>query len=73
WSPDGQQIVSAPYGQPVKFWNSSTNGDQVGQPCTGHSSYINSLAISSDGCLIATASDDGTMRLWSTETHQQIG
>ncbi|KAG0698960.1 hypothetical protein DFH29DRAFT_1081516 [Suillus ampliporus] len=72
WSPDGQQLVSASRDKTINFWNSS-NGDQIGQPCTGHTEYIISLAISSDGSFIATASDDKTVRLWSTETHQHIG
>ncbi|KAG2053381.1 WD40 repeat-like protein [Suillus hirtellus] len=54
------------------FWDSS-NGTQIGQPCTGHTDNINSLTISSDGSFIATASDDNTVRLWSTKSHKQIG
>ncbi|KAG1821965.1 WD40-repeat-containing domain protein [Suillus subaureus] len=72
WSPDGQQLVSASHDKTAKFWNSS-NGTQIGQPCTGHTDFIWSLAISSDGSFIATASDDNTVRLWSTKSHQQIG
>ncbi|KAG1739462.1 uncharacterized protein EDB91DRAFT_386645 [Suillus paluster] len=72
WSPDGFQLVSASYDSTVKFWNSH-NGNQIGQPCIGHSDWIYSLAISSDGSFIATASDDQTVRLWSTKTHKQIG
>ncbi|KAG2034805.1 WD40-repeat-containing domain protein, partial [Suillus americanus] len=71
WSPDGQQLVSISYNE-LMFWNSS-NGHQIGQPSTGHTRYINSLAISSDGSFIATASSDQTVRLWCAETHQQIG
>ncbi|OJA15422.1 hypothetical protein AZE42_10111 [Rhizopogon vesiculosus] len=70
WSPDGQQLVSASC-KTVKFWDTST-GQQIGQPCTGHTAWIRSIAISSDGSFIATASDDRTVRLWSTDTHQQI-
>jgi WD40 repeat protein len=72
WSPGGQQLISASHDKTVKFWNSST-GCQIGQPCTGHTDRIRSLAIASDGSFIATASNDKTMRLWSTKTYQQIG
>jgi WD40 repeat protein len=72
WSPDGQQIVSTSEDGTVKFWDSS-NGTQIGQPCIGHTYYINSLAISLDGFFIATASLDNTVRLWSTKSHKQIG
>ncbi|KAG1782597.1 WD40-repeat-containing domain protein [Suillus placidus] len=72
WSPGGQQLLSASESKTVKFWNSS-NGDQIGQPCIGHTHPITSLAISSGGSFIATASEDGTVRLWNTQTHKQIG
>ena len=72
WSPDDQQLISASHDKTVKFWNSIT-GRQIGQPCTGHTDRIRSLAIASDGSFIATASNDKTMRLWSTRTYQQIG
>ncbi|KAG0702983.1 hypothetical protein DFH29DRAFT_470207 [Suillus ampliporus] len=72
WSPDGRELISASWDTTVKFWN-SYNGDQIGQPCTGHTQLIDSLAISSDGSFIATASPDKTVRLWSTKSHQQIG
>ncbi|OAX42759.1 WD40 repeat-like protein [Rhizopogon vinicolor AM-OR11-026] len=71
WSPDGQQLVSASDDNTVKFWDTST-GQQIGQPCIGHTECIHSIAISSDGSFIATASNDRTVRLWSTDTHQQI-
>jgi len=73
WSPDGgQQLVSASDDKTVKFWDAVT-GDQIGQPCIGHTDAINSLSISPNGSFIATASEDSTVRLWSVETHQQIG
>ncbi|KAG2367127.1 hypothetical protein BDR07DRAFT_1272937 [Suillus spraguei] len=56
----------------IKFWDSS-NGTQIGQPCTGHTDYIKSLVISSDGFFLATASQDKTVRLWSTKSYKQIG
>jgi len=76
WSPDGQQLVSASDDQTVRFWESHT-GLQMGEPCTGHTGLIYSLAISfndsSQQLLISTASVDKTVRFWSTITHRQIG
>jgi WD40 repeat protein len=34
---------------------------------------VRDLAFSPDGAILATASDDGTARLWDTATHRQIG
>jgi WD40 repeat protein len=73
WSHDGEQIISASeQSKSVRFWRSS-DGDQIGKRCIGHTYDITSLAISSGGSFIATASLDGTVRLWDTKTHKQIG
>lgn len=37
------------------------------QPLKGHSGRINDIAFSPDGQFIATASNDGTLRLWNLE------
>lgn len=36
-------------------------------PMSGHSGYINDIAVSPDGKTIASASDDGTVALWDVE------
>ena len=72
WLPGGQQLVSASDDKTVKFWDAST-GHQIGQPCIGPTRAVESLAIPSDGSFIATASRDGTVRLLSTNTRQEIG
>ncbi|MEU9019777.1 serine/threonine-protein kinase [Actinomadura sp. NPDC048394] len=40
---------------------------------TGHTYWVKSLAFSPDGGVLATASEDDTVRLWNTRTNQQIG
>ncbi|KAG2353418.1 WD40-repeat-containing domain protein [Suillus spraguei] len=72
WTPDGRQLISASDDKKIKFWDSS-NGKQIGQPCTDHTFYVSSLAISSDGFFIASASFDCTVRLWNKKSHEKIG
>ncbi|KIJ60164.1 hypothetical protein HYDPIDRAFT_50891, partial [Hydnomerulius pinastri MD-312] len=39
----------------------------------GHTARINSIAFFPDGKKIVSGSDDNTLRIWSSESGQQIG
>lgn len=67
YSPDGSLLAAGtgPEGL-VKVWGTAT-GEEVlslGQAEDGHSSWVESTAFSPDGALLATASLDGTARIW---------
>ncbi len=49
------------------------NGQMIGKPLIGHTSWVDSLAISPDNNILASGSSDGTIQLWDLSTHQTIG
>ncbi|KIJ14958.1 hypothetical protein PAXINDRAFT_99758 [Paxillus involutus ATCC 200175] len=71
WLPNGQ-LISASRDNKIKFWDTS-DGSLLIATSLGHTHSVNALATSCDGKLLASALDDGTARLWSTSTHEQIG
>ncbi len=55
---------------PADLWDGRTGERLV--PLLGHSARVSALAISPDGTLAATGSDDKTVRLWSSPEGQLI-
>ncbi|EMD35188.1 hypothetical protein CERSUDRAFT_116656 [Gelatoporia subvermispora B] len=49
----------------LQFWD-ATNGEAVGDPQTAHGDIISCMSFSRDGLLLATGSNDMTVRLWDT-------
>ena len=39
----------------------------------GHTNAVNTASFSSDGTMLASASNDGTVRLWDTRTNRHVG
>ena len=58
----------------TRLWDVATR-QQIGAPLTRpyNNDFVNSVAFSPDGKILATGSHDGTARLWDVATHQQIG
>ena len=65
FSPDGQRIVSGSADKTVRLWNADT-GQPIGDPLTGHTDFVYSVAFSPDGQHIVSGSYDKTLRLWPT-------
>ena len=58
--------LSASYDETVRLWDLATGAAL--QTLKGHTHYINSVAFSHDGKLLASASYDETVRLWDPAT-----
>ncbi|MEV4105834.1 hypothetical protein AB0J42_36835, partial [Nonomuraea sp. NPDC049649] len=48
-------------------------GRQIGTPLADHTGPVYSVAFNPDGTRLATASADGTVRIWNPATGRQIG
>ena len=55
----------------MRLWDART-GDPVGEPFTGHTSWVNGVAFSPDGTRIVSGGADH-VRLWNARTGQPVG
>jgi hypothetical protein len=58
------EYLTAAVGNNVQIWDLATG--QFRRTLTGHTDHINTLAISADGMYLASAGDDGAIRLWTS-------
>jgi len=70
FSPDGQQLATAGKDRVVRVWNVAS-GDRVCE-FIGHRDEVNAVVFLPDG-ILASASDDGTIRLWDVVSGKPAG
>lgn len=74
FSPDpaNPQVVSAGWDKLVKVWDFKSAVPQLQVNHLGHSGYVNTVAISPDGTLCASAGKDGIVMLWDLNKHRHL-
>ncbi len=73
FSPDGQLLVTAGTHQ-INLWSvTKDRTSPCARPLTKHDSWVNILAFSPDGKMLASGSDDKSIILWDVETCQALG
>ncbi|KAJ8585768.1 prolyl oligopeptidase [Rhizopogon salebrosus TDB-379] len=68
FSPDGKQMTSVAWDSIIRRWDLQTGKeieDTLGAPFEGHTKAIRGLALSFDGALLASTSNDNTIKLWT--------
>jgi WD40 repeat protein len=62
-------VISGSDDNTVKVWNLETGEEQL--TLSGHSSYVQAVAVTADGKRVISGSDDNTVKVWNLETGEE--
>ena len=72
YSSNAQFVAAARNNGAIDLIDTTNANGTVIATYTGHLARVNGLSFSPDSTLLASVSDDGTLRIWSTQTDSQI-
>jgi WD40 repeat protein len=72
FSPNSSQVVTASADGKVRIWDISLAGTSEGLALEAHNNEIFRFSLTSNGDLLATASRDGTAKVWNPFTGELL-
>jgi YD repeat-containing protein len=72
WSPEGIFVTEGPENTGMIDLRDATTGDSVRSWIGHEDSDVNDVQFSNDGSMLATAGDDGFLKIWDPDTGEEI-
>ncbi|KAG2111119.1 WD40-repeat-containing domain protein [Suillus clintonianus] len=72
WTSDGRKLISGSGNGSIRIFDTAT-WQQISSILEGHQDLVYTIAVSRNERLLASASWDGTVRLWNLDTNLPIG